>query len=88
MLRDARSAGLRLCFVRVQRRPEDGRPPYPVARRLQGYVAKLSAYIQQRGGVFVDDTGDYAQALSWSTAMAITSRTRGACATPSCSCRG
>src|SRR5262249_38199667 len=28
MLRDAGRAGLRLCFVRVQRRPDGGRPPY------------------------------------------------------------
>jgi hypothetical protein len=64
MLRDARSAGLRLCFVRVQRRPEDGRPPYQ-SPALRGYVAKLGAYIRQQGGAFVDDTGDPAQVLSW-----------------------
>lgn len=65
MLRDAGRAGLRLCFVRVQRRPAgDGRPPAqsPALRR---YVTSLSSYIQQHGGVFVDDTGDPAQALSW-----------------------
>ena len=32
---------------------------------LRRYVAKLSAYVQQRGALFVDDTGDRAQALSW-----------------------
>lgn len=64
MLRDAQRAGLRLCFVRVQRRPEGGRPPYqsPALRR---YIVKLRAYVQQHGGDFIDDTGDPAQDLSW-----------------------
>jgi hypothetical protein len=64
MLRDAQRAGLRLCFVRVQRRPEGGRPPYqPPA--LQRYVTMLRAYVLQHGAEFVDDTGDPAQDLSW-----------------------
>jgi len=64
MVRDAGHAGLRLCFVRVQRRPESGHPPYqsPALRR---YMAKLRTYIQQHGAELVDDTGDPAQDLSW-----------------------
>jgi hypothetical protein len=64
MLRDARRAGLTLVFVRVQRRPVEGRPPYqsPALRR---YVSKLAAYIAANGGVFFDDTGDPAQPLDW-----------------------
>ena len=62
MLRDAKQAGLTLCFVRVQRRPEGGRPPYqsPALRR---YVAKLKAYVEANGGIFHDDTGDADQTL-------------------------
>jgi hypothetical protein len=64
MLRDAERAALKICFVRVQRRPEGGRPPYQSPALLR-YIGKLQAYIQQHGGVFVDDTGDLAQDLSW-----------------------
>jgi hypothetical protein len=64
MLRDARHAGLRLCFVRVQRRPEGGRAPYQ-SRALQQYVSRLRAYLAQGGAGFVDDTGDPVQQLSW-----------------------
>src|SRR5262249_42077694 len=64
MLRDAGPAGIRLCFVRVQRRPEGGRPPYQ-SPALQRYIAKLAAYIGRHGAMFVDDTGDPPQPLSW-----------------------
>ena len=64
MLRDARRAGLRLCFVRVRRRPEGGRPPYQ-SRALQRYVSRLRDYLLQGGAGFVDDTGDPVQELSW-----------------------
>jgi hypothetical protein len=57
MLRDAKQAGLTLCFVRVQRRPEGGRPPYQSAA-LRRYVARLQAYIEANGALFHDDTGD------------------------------
>jgi hypothetical protein len=62
MLRDARDAGLTLVLVRVQRRPVDGRPPFqsPALRR---YVAKLQAYVEAHGGVFMDDTGDPAETI-------------------------
>lgn len=48
---------LRVCFVRVQRRPENGHAPVqPLA--LQKYIAQLSAYLQSRGALFHDDTND------------------------------
>jgi hypothetical protein len=62
MLRDAKAAGLTLCFVRVQRRPEGGRPPYQ-SRALRRYVADLRAYIESHGGLLHDDTGDTALTL-------------------------
>lgn len=62
MLRDAKAAGLTLLLVRVQRRPVQGRPPEqsPALRR---YVTKLHGYVEARGGVFMDDTGDPRQTL-------------------------
>jgi hypothetical protein len=62
MLREARAARLPLVLVRVQRRPVNGRPPEqsPALRR---YVAKLHAYVEAHGGVFMDDTGDPTQTL-------------------------
>jgi hypothetical protein len=62
MLRDARQAGLTLVLVRVQRRPVDGHPPYQ-SPALQRYVDRLKTYVEARGGVFMDDTGDPAQTL-------------------------
>jgi hypothetical protein len=62
MLRDARQAGLTLVFVRVQRRPAGGRPPYQSPALLR-YVARLQAYVEGRGGVFMEDTGDPAETL-------------------------
>jgi len=57
MLRDAAGANVPLCFVRVQRRPEGGRPPAqtPAMRR---YIEKLRAYLEAHGAMFHDDTGD------------------------------
>jgi hypothetical protein len=57
MLRDARNAGLTICFVRVQRRPTANRPP-PQSDALQAYVQALRAYVTARGALFHDDTGD------------------------------
>jgi hypothetical protein len=62
MLRDAQRAGLRLVFVRVQRRPVGARPPYQ-SPALQRYIRQLRAYIEAHGGSLVDDTGDPAQTL-------------------------
>jgi len=57
MLDEAAGAGITLCFVRVQRRPVDGKPPYQ-SPALQEYIADLRAYVEQRGAIFHDDTGD------------------------------
>jgi hypothetical protein len=62
MLRDARAAGLTICFVRVQRRPVGGRPPYQ-SRALRLYMRDLRAYIESKGGLLHDDTGDSALTL-------------------------
>lgn len=62
MLRDARAAGLPLLLVRVQRRPLNGRPPEQSAA-LRRYVAKLHAFVESHGGVFMDDTGDPAETI-------------------------
>jgi hypothetical protein len=62
MLREARRAGLTLCFVRVQRRPVGRRPPAQ-SRALERYVNDLRAYVESQGGVFRDDTGDPALTL-------------------------
>ncbi len=57
MIRDAKRAGMPVCFVRVQRRPVDNRPPEQ-SRALRRYVAELAAYIEAGGEYFHDDTGD------------------------------
>jgi hypothetical protein len=64
MLREARQAGILLVFVRVQRRPVGGQPPYQ-SPALQRYVRQLRTYIQGHGGVLFDDTGDRAETLDW-----------------------
>ena len=62
MMREAQRAGLHLVFVRVQRRPVDGRPPYQ-SPALQRYTRALRAYIEGHGAALVDDTGDPAETL-------------------------
>jgi len=57
MVREASTHGLTLCFVRVQRRPVGGRPPYQ-SPALQRYVHDLRAYIEAHGAMLRDDTGD------------------------------
>jgi hypothetical protein len=59
----ARHGGIKLAFVRVQRRPEADGPPRqsPALRR---YVADLRAYIEANGGLFADDWGDPDQPLA------------------------
>jgi hypothetical protein len=57
MLRDARQAGLTLCFVRVQRRPTANRPP-PQSPQLTAYMRSLREYLVANGAIFHDDTGD------------------------------
>jgi hypothetical protein len=54
MLSAARESDLRICLVRVMRRPANGAPP-PQSAELQRYVADMRAYVEAHGGVFVDD---------------------------------
>jgi hypothetical protein len=63
MFNVARHGGLKLAFVRVQRRPEAGRPPRQ-SPALQKYVSDLRAYVEAHGGLFADDWGDPDQPLS------------------------
>ena len=79
MLRDARQAGLTLVLVRVQRRPAGGQPPRQ-SPALQRYVAKLQAYIEANGAIFIDDTGDRPR-RSTCTRTATTCHVRAAAAT-------
>ncbi len=62
MLSEARRAGLKLVFVRVQRRPAGGQPPYQ-SPALARYVRALRAYIDAHGGALLDDTGDPAETI-------------------------
>jgi hypothetical protein len=62
MLRDAQQAGLRLIFVRVQRRPVGGRAPYQ-SPALQRYMRALHTYLERQGAALIDDTGDPEQTL-------------------------
>ena len=50
----ARQHGLRLCFVRVQRRTLDGQPR-PQSPALVRYVAHLREYVTRGGAAFVDE---------------------------------
>jgi hypothetical protein len=50
MLREASAHGLTLCFVRVQRRPVGGRPPYQ-SSALQRYMRDLRTYIETHGAI-------------------------------------
>jgi hypothetical protein len=61
-----RARGIRLCFVRVQRRPRADGPPAqsPVLRK---YVADLREYLEANGAVFHDDTGDPDYTIDWYT---------------------
>ena len=53
----ARKNNLRLCFVRVLRRPENGRPP-DESPGLSRYVRDLRAYIDGHGATLIDDRDD------------------------------
>lgn len=50
----AREHGITLMFVRVLRRPEDGRAPAE-SPALQQYIRDLGAYLEANGAVFRDD---------------------------------
>lgn len=53
----AKDAGLRLCFIRVLRRPVNGQPA-PESAGLQHYVRDLRAYLEAHGTLFIDDRDD------------------------------
>lgn len=56
-------AGIRLAFIRVQRRPRPDGPP-PQSQALRRYVERLEDYIEERGYYFGDDWGDPDETLS------------------------
>jgi len=53
----AQKNGLTVCFVRVQRRPVEDRPPEQ-SPDLVRYVEDLKAWLEDHGALFHDDTGD------------------------------
>ncbi len=57
LLRLSREHQVPVCFVRVQRRPVNSRPP-DQSPALRKYVADLQQWIEANGGLFHDDTGD------------------------------
>jgi hypothetical protein len=63
ILRIAKTSGIRVAFVRVQRRPGVDAPPAQ-SPALKAYVAKLREYLAANGAVFCDDWGDPDQPLS------------------------
>ena len=64
ILRLGREHGVRLCFVRVQRRPRADGPPVE-SPELVRYMADLRRYLEDNGAAFRDDTGDPDYTLEW-----------------------
>jgi hypothetical protein len=64
ILRLGREHGIRLCFVRVQRRPRPDGPPVD-SPAMARYVADLRAYLESSGAGFHDFTGDPDYTLEW-----------------------
>ncbi len=63
ILRLSKTSGIKVAFVRVQRRPSASGPPAQ-SPALQDYVRKLRACLETNGALFVDDWGDPDQPLS------------------------
>jgi hypothetical protein len=59
----AKAHGLKVCFVRVRRRPVGNQPPAQ-SPRLQAYMQDFRAYAEREGMFFHDDTGDQLQTLA------------------------
>jgi hypothetical protein len=63
ILRLSKVSGIRVAFVRVQRRPAADGPP-PPSPALREYVRALRGYLESNGAIFHDDWGDPDQPLS------------------------
>jgi len=63
IFRLAKASGVRVAFIRVQRRPVNNKPPVQ-SPALQRYVRELGQYLVANGAYFHDDWGDPAQPLS------------------------
>ena len=59
----AKQHDMKVCFVRVQRRPVGNKAPEQ-SPRMQEYVREFRAYVEQQGMYFHDDTGDPMQTLA------------------------
>lgn len=57
IVRLAEASGIKLAFIRAQRRPTEQGPP-PQSDALKKYVADLEAWLEARGAYFYDDWGD------------------------------
>lgn len=57
IIRVADASGIKLAFIRAQRRPTEQGPP-PQSEALKRYVADLERYLESRGAYFYDDWGD------------------------------
>lgn len=63
IIRLSKLSGVRVGFIRVQRRPAAGGPPVQ-SEALRLYVEKLAAWLQANGAYFHDDWGDPEQPLA------------------------
>jgi hypothetical protein len=63
IMRISKQSGVRVAFIRVQRRPAGNRPPAQ-SPALQRYVEQLRVYLVASGAYFHDDWGDPDQPLS------------------------
>jgi hypothetical protein len=57
IVRLANASGIKLAFIRAQRRPTAEGPP-PQSEELKSYTADLEAWLEARGAYFYDDWGD------------------------------
>jgi hypothetical protein len=63
IVRLAEASGIKLAFIRAQRRPTEQGPPAQ-SDALKKYVADLERYLESRGAYFYDDWGDPDMPLS------------------------
>lgn len=63
IIRLSKASGIRVAFIRVQRRPRPDGPPAQ-SRALVQYVTDLEAYLSANGAYFRDEWGDPDQPLS------------------------